>query len=91
MAFWLRCECLFILEFLTLVHHLILPLNLLIATMRKKRGISMSNVYARLSMVTFVPPLVFTTTGGMGDTTSIVYKRLANLFCDKLDFIVRHL
>ena len=30
-------------------------------------------------------PLVFTTTGGMGDAASQVYKRLANLLCDKLD------
>ena len=30
-------------------------------------------------------PLVFTTTGGMGDAAGQVYKRLANLLCDKLD------
>ena len=30
-------------------------------------------------------PLVFPTTEGMGDATSQVYKRLANLLCDKLD------
>ena len=29
--------------------------------------------------------LDFTTTGGMGDAASQVYKRLANLLCDKLD------
>ena len=32
-------------------------------------------------------PLVFTTTGGMGDAASQVYKRLANLLCDKLDLL----
>ena len=30
-------------------------------------------------------PLVFITTGGMSDAASQVYKRLANLLCDKLD------
>ena len=29
-------------------------------------------------------PLVFTTIGGMGDAASQVYKRLANLLCNKL-------
>ena len=32
-----------------------------------------------------LPLLIFTTTGGMGDAASQVYKRLANLLCDKLD------
>ena len=39
------------LESLTLVHHLIAPLNLLIATMKKKRGVNISNGYVRSSMV----------------------------------------
>ena len=30
-------------------------------------------------------PLVFTTTGGMGDAAGQVYKRLANLLTEKLD------
>ena len=38
----------------------------------------------RLSMAINFTSLVFTT-GGMGDAASQVYKRLANLLCDKLD------
>ena len=38
------------LESSTLVHHQIVHLNLLIAAMRRRRDISMSNVYVRLSM-----------------------------------------
>ena len=32
----------------------------------------------------YFTPLVFTMTGGMGDAASQVYKRLANLLCEKL-------
>ena len=38
------------LESSTLVHHLIVHLNLLTTAMRRRRGISMSNVCVRLSM-----------------------------------------
>ena len=34
-------------------------------------------------------PLVFTTTGGMGDAAGQVYKRLANLLTEKLDLMGR--
>ena len=38
------------LEFLTLVHHLIILLSLLIVAMRGRRDVSMSSVFVRLNM-----------------------------------------
>ena len=71
-------------EFLTLVHHLIILLSLLIVATRGRRDVSMSSVFVRLKHGHFTP-LVFTTTGGMGDAAGQVYKRLANLLTEKLD------
>ena len=38
------------LEFLTLVHHLIILLSLLIVAMRGRRDVSLSSVFVRLNM-----------------------------------------
>ena len=56
-------------EFSTLVHHPIIYLSLLIAAMRGRRDVGMSNVYVRLSMDVLLYSF-FTTTGEMDDTAS---------------------
>ena len=69
----------------TLVHHQIVHLNLLMYRRHEKEKRRQYEQCVREVEHGHFTPLVFTTTGGMGDAASQVYKRLANLLCDKLD------
>ena len=73
-------------EFSTLVHLQIILLSLLIVAMRGRRDVSMTDEQ-RIREIEHghFSPLVFTTTGGMGDAASQVYRRLGNLLTEKLE------
>ena len=73
------------LEFLTLMHHQILHLSLIIAALRRRRDINMSSMDVRLSMAILLHLVSIQLEEWVVLPAIQVYKRLDNLFTEKLD------
>ena len=74
-----RFECSFLmLDFSTLVYHLIILLSLLIIAMRGRRDISMSSMFIKLNMAIFHHYFLLP----QGEWVMLPYKRLANLLAE---------